>query len=60
MKVVKRKWMWWCDEICVEFVKVFTQPMGDHDNNANRDHGYYGKQFQVNDNTLEADGCDDC
>ena len=52
--------MWWCDEVCVEFVKVFTNPMGDYANNINPDHGYYAKQFQVKDSTLRAEGCDDC
>ena len=60
MKVVKNRWDWYCDEVCVDFVRVFTKPMGDHRDNTNEDHGYYSKAFKDGDWTLMNNGCDDC
>ena len=60
MKVEKRAGMLHCDQVCVEYVKVFTKPMGDHTDNTNPNHGYYAKEFHVAQNTLTHNGCDDC
>ena len=60
MKVVKRWGMAWCDEVCVDFVRVFTKPMGNYADNTNPGHGFYGKEFSVKDGTLTYNGCDDC